>query len=172
MTKLEHHETPRWFPRKVPRFVVEWAREALGDPNWGDPLNFLDQDEGVKFVIASSWLFCPETVEYRGGIFIKRRFSESNVDQWLSEHDIVSTQATVNLTAMWSLFVNADSPAFDDMDERELTAALGECWNGVLKQRYPQHNIVVSVDLDEEDQSSRGPSVTLWSSGYKEAHPA
>ncbi|GAA1089326.1 hypothetical protein [Nocardiopsis composta] len=51
-------------------------------PQEGD----LDQAPALDAAIAASWLFCPETVEHRGGIFLKRRFSSANVDLRPEEH--------------------------------------------------------------------------------------
>jgi hypothetical protein len=154
---------PVWRDRRVPGFAREWERATRGEDVEADPVHYLDQDAGVAFAVAASWLFCPETVEYRGGIFLKRRFSAANVDHWLEDHDLVTTQATVNLTEIWTLFDHAESPVFDDLDELSLVSALGECWYGILRRRYPAHDIRVSVDLDEQGTAPKGPSLTLWS---------
>jgi hypothetical protein len=165
MSNREAPEKPEWKNRDTPAFVKKFSRERYGEGFHADPVDFLDQDAGVAFAVAAAWLFCPETVEYRDGIFLRRRFFPGNVDTWLETHDLTATQVIVNLTEIWALFTNAQSDVFDDQDENALASALAECWYGVIQQRHPDHRIHVSVDLDEEGTSAVGPTVTVWSSG-------
>lgn len=163
---------PVWRERVVPSFIRQWLADVWGACDGVAPEDYLDQAGAPEIVIAASWLFCPETVEYRGGIFLASRFRAENVDMWLDGHDLVRTQATVNLVFIWSLFDNAESPALDAMDEVQLAQAMAECWYGVLVQRYPGHDIRVSQDLDVDESSPKGPSITLWSTGPRaEAEP-
>lgn len=149
---------PRWNERVLPEFVREWALSTMGDDDV-DPIDYLDQEAGPGFAVAAAWLFCPETVEYRGGVFLRRRFTPENVDAWLAEHSLLVTQVTVNLTKLWMVFGGrGDLSAYDD----QLLWALGECWHAVIQRRHPEHRIFVSVDADEEEVSY-GPSITVWS---------
>src|SRR5690606_3377913 len=104
---------PRWTERRVPEYVRKWAERTLGSAEGVDPVDHLDQAPALDAAIAASWLFCPETVEYRGGIFLKRRFSSANVDRRLEEHDLKTTQATVNLQYLGSLFPHVESAESD-----------------------------------------------------------
>lgn len=151
-----------WTDRRYPEFVRAWSWEMLGGADEGDPVDYLAQEGGVEFTIAAAWLFCPDTVEYRGGIFLKKRFIRENVDDWLETTDIISTQSVVNSTKIWSLFGDVESSAFEDESEFQLASAVGECWDGVLSKRYPDRRMRVHVNLDVDEGSSVGPSVTFW----------
>ncbi|MGX1759323.1 hypothetical protein ACWIG5_20805 [Streptomyces lydicus] len=61
---------PAWSGRELPAFFRRWRAD------WKDeelsPDNYLDFEGGLRFVLAAAWLFCPETVDYRGCVFSRR----------------------------------------------------------------------------------------------------
>ncbi|MCT2585399.1 hypothetical protein [Actinophytocola gossypii] len=58
-------ETP-----ELPGFFVEW-RDGFGqDAADFSPLDFVNQEQAVPFVIAARWLFCPDFVEYRDCVVV------------------------------------------------------------------------------------------------------
>ena len=155
---------PAWSERELPAFFRRWRTE------WKDeelaPENYLDFEGGLRFVLAAAWIFCPETVEYRGCVFLKERFSQVNADNWLTSlsGDLVRTEAVVNNVALWDMFRNTPLADEDQLGEElpQLALALGECWQGVLSARHPDREITVEVS-DAED-GSYGPTVTFWTS--------
>ncbi|WP_152522999.1 hypothetical protein [Nocardiopsis potens] len=153
---------PRWSERRIPEYVRKWAERTIGSADGVDPVDYLDQASALDAAIAAAWLFCPETVEYRGGIFLKRRFSSTNVDRWLEEHDLKTTQATVNLQYIGDLYPHVEFAESDDADDIQLLYALAECWYAVCTVRHPGRRIHVSTDEDADGLSPAGPSLTLW----------
>jgi hypothetical protein len=154
---------PAWSERKLPDFFVQW-REEWKDPELC-PENYLDFEGGLRFVLASAWLFSPETVEYRDCIFLKEYFDQETVDGWFATlgDDRERIEAVTNQVNLWSVFTN--TLAKDDEDGLreeipQLATALGECWQGVFSNRYPGQQINVQVS-DEED-GTYGPTVTFW----------
>ncbi|MFD9204793.1 hypothetical protein ACFVZM_00740 [Streptomyces sioyaensis] len=73
---------PAWSERELPAFFRQWRTD------WKDedlsPDNYLDFEGGLRFVLAAAWLFCPETVQYRGCVILKERFSQGTVDDWFT----------------------------------------------------------------------------------------
>ncbi|MFF4502353.1 hypothetical protein [Streptomyces sp. NPDC001401] len=155
---------PVWSERVLPAFFRQWRTE------WKDeelsPANYLDYEGGLRFVLAAAWLFCPETVEYRGCVFLKENFSQDTVDNWFTSlgDNRQRIEAVVNQVRLWDVFINASRTDRDRLGEElpQLALALGECWQGVLSARYPDREITVEVG-DEED-GSYGPTVTFWTS--------
>ncbi|MFI7402756.1 hypothetical protein ACIBW9_20210 [Streptomyces sp. NPDC049541] len=152
---------PAWSERELPAFFRRWRTE------WRDeelsPGDYLDYEGGLRFVLAAAWLFCPETVEYRGGVFLKERFSRGTVDDWFANlgGDRQRIEAVVNHVELWTAFGNTPLTDDDRLGEElpQLALALGECWQGVLSTRHPDREITVAVS-DEED-GSYGPTLTF-----------
>ncbi|MFF7930954.1 hypothetical protein [Streptomyces sp. NPDC007940] len=155
---------PSWTDRKLPAFFTRWRTE------WKDegltPANYLDFEGGLRFVLAAAWLFCPETVEYRGGVFLKERFGQENVDNWFTKlsDDRERVEAVTNQVKLWDTFVNTPLTDDDQLSEElpQLALALGECWQGVLSSRYP--DLEVTVEVSDEEDGTYGPTVTFWTS--------
>ncbi|MFI8232000.1 hypothetical protein ACIGDI_24490 [Streptomyces sp. NPDC085900] len=153
-----------WSERELPAFLRRWRTE------WKDeelsPVHYLDYEGGLRFVLAAAWLFCPETVEYRGCVFLKERFSRAAVDDWFTKpgQERQRVEAVVNHVELWAAFGNTALTDDDRLGEElpQLALALGECWQGVLSARHPHREITVEVS-DEED-GSYGPTVTFWTS--------
>lgn len=155
---------PAWSERELPEFFTRWRAE------WKDegltPANYLDFEGGLRFVLAAAWLFCPETVEYRGAVFLKDRFTRSAIDNWFTtlSGDRERVESVANHVELWDLFTNTPLTDDDHLAEElpQLALALGEAWQAVLTTRYPDREITVRVS-DEED-GAYGPTVTFWTS--------
>ena len=155
---------PSWERRELPRFFVEWRDE------WQQPDlsldNYIDYQGGLPFVVAAAWLFCPETVEYRGAVFLKDRFDEANVDDWFERLSGAAqrVEAMINRLELWGVFTNTDLAGEDSLGDElaQLALAIGECWQGVLSRRHSDRTVTVEVS-DEED-GAYGPTVTFWTS--------
>lgn len=155
---------PAWSDRELPAFFTRWRTD------WKDedlsPDNYLDFEGGLRFVLAAAWLFCPETVEYRGCVFLKERFSQGTVDDWFTNlgDDRRRIEVVVNHVELWGTSGNTPLTDDDRLGEElpQLALALGECWQGVLSARYPDREITVEVSGEED--GSYGPTVTFWTS--------
>ncbi|WP_030324218.1 hypothetical protein [Streptomyces sp. NRRL B-3229] len=155
---------PSWSDRRLPAFFTRWRKD------WNDedltPSHYLDFEGGLRFVLAAAWLFCPETVEYRGAIFLKDRFTRSTVDTWFTtlSGDRQRVESVANHVELWTLFTNTPLTDDDHLAEElpQLALALGETWQALLTTRYPGREIKVEV-TDEED-GAYGPTVTFWTS--------
>lgn len=153
---------PPWPARKLPRFFLDWRDQWLGPAvETMTPLDYIDEQKAFPYVVAAAWLFCPETVEYRGCIFLKDRFAKANADIWFGEFngDQAKVEAMVNQTKLYDVFANSDLDDHDD-DLATLALAIGECWQGILAARYPERK--VTVEVSGEDDGSYGPAVTFW----------
>ncbi|MFE7311894.1 hypothetical protein ACFU7T_02075 [Streptomyces sp. NPDC057555] len=155
---------PSWSERELPAFFRRW-RTDWKDENLS-PDDYLDFEGGLRFVLAAAWLFCPETVEYRGCVFLKEHFGQDTVDDWFTnlEGDRRRIETVVNHVELWGIFSNTPLADGDRLGEElpQLALALGECWQGLLSARYRDREITVEVS-DEED-GSYGPTVTFWTS--------
>ncbi|WP_328382329.1 hypothetical protein OHS81_03545 [Streptomyces sp. NBC_00400] len=155
---------PAWSERELPAFFRRWRTD------WRDeelsPDNYVDFEGGLRVVLAAAWLFCPETVDYRGCVFLKENFRQGIVDDWFTnlEGDRRRIELVVNHVELWAMFSNTPLADSDQLGEElpQLALALGECWQGVLSARYPDREITVEVS-DEED-GSYGPTVAFWTS--------
>lgn len=152
-------------PREFPRFLDEW-REVNGEDF--TPLDYLTQPEAVTFVIASQWLFVPDLVEYRGGVFKvqqPRGFTERKraiLDDWFDhlEGDTPAVERISNQVTLWDQFGASDLESLD-MDLDQLAASIGRAWEGVLKVQFPGREFIVEVR--DGDEGTYGPQVTFFS---------
>jgi hypothetical protein len=124
------------------------------------PLDYLDHEEAFSYVVASAWLFCPETAEYRGCVFLKDRFDQERIDEWFRNlsDDPAQVEAMVNQTRLYDLFASCDGEQDDDL--KALARGIGECWQGILLARYPGRGLTVEVSGDQD--GSHGPTITFW----------
>lgn len=151
---------PRQTGRERPEFVEQWSTEFTGSASRLSPIDYLNSDEGYRAVACAAWLFCPETVEYRGGIFLAERFQAGNVDQWLERLAMGQVEDVVNESRLFDLFGNADVDAYGAALAHQVAVAIGECWQGVLAGRFPDRD--VTVEVRDDDDGAYGPSVTFW----------
>lgn len=158
---------------ELPGFFVEW-RDGFG-PDAADfsPLDFINQEPAVPFVIAARWLFCPDFAEYRDCVIvIKNRAAGANepglaqhdeaiVDDWFTAlgADRAAVEAKVNLLNVAGLFASVDTTPFES-DLAGLAHSIAECWRGLLAVRYPDRRFTVEV---YDDESGAGPELTFFS---------
>jgi hypothetical protein len=154
---------PRWTERELPGFFTDWRLKWSGPSAHAlTPSDYLDEQKAFPYVVAAAWIFCPETVEYRGCIFLTERFEPDNADTWF-EHfngDQENVEAMVNQTQLFDTFSNTDLAGHEN-DLASLALAMGECWQGILAVRYPGRGVTVEVSGD--DDGAEGPTVTFWS---------
>lgn len=147
--------------RTFPSFLTPW-RELNGD-DFG-PIDYLNQPEAIPFVVASQWLFAPEVGMYRGCAIHADRIDgdvDPVVDQWLNElnGDISRTESICNLVTLYDVFLACDTEQYED-DLSQLAQTIAQCWDALLKTKFPDREFVVEVyDTDE----SYGPQVTFYS---------
>lgn len=155
-------QRPKLGERERPGFVEEWSTKFTGSPSHLTPVDYLDSDEGYRATACATWLFCPETVEYRGGVFLAERFTAGNADDWIDHFDGSVDQAedVVNETRLFDLFGYANIDAYGIGLAHQVAVAIGECWQGVLERRFPDRDVIVEVR--DEDDDAYGPSVTFW----------
>ena len=153
---------PQLGERGRPGFVEEWSTGFTGSADRLGPVDYLNSDDGYRAVVCATWLFCPETVEYRGGVFLLERFEADNVDDWLGRLDGAVDQAedVVNETRLFDLFGNADIDTYGTGLARQVATAVGECWQGILERRFPGRS--VTVEVRDDDDGAYGPSLTFW----------
>jgi hypothetical protein len=149
-------------PRKFPRFLDEW-REANGEGF--TPLSYLNQPDAVPFVIAAQWLFSPDFVEFRGGIFrteLPQGLTEDTraiLDQWFDKFDgdVTKVERIANQLTLWDLFAVADVEPHDE-ELQQLARSIGRSWNALLKAEFSDRNFIVDVN---DENGSYGPQVTF-----------
>jgi len=150
-------------PERFPEFLDEW-RDVNGDDY--TPLSYLDSGpDGLSFVVVAQWLFAPDFVEYRGGVFrteLPRGLGDKGrevLDDWFAHFsgDVSKVEGKGNLLILWDLFSEAD--AHDD-DLAQLAQTLERLWRLQLKDQFPDREFTFEV-LDGSD--SYGPQVTFYS---------
>jgi hypothetical protein len=150
-------------PEKFPEFLAEW-REVNGEEF--TPVAYLHQPEAVRFVIAAQWLYVPDFVEYRGGIFraelplglTDRR--RKNLDGWFDKFngDIPKVENVGNMLSLWGSLLSSDTDQFDE-DLSQLARTLARAWDALLRVEFPDRAFQVEVYDDDEE----GPQVTFFS---------
>jgi hypothetical protein len=149
-------------PDKFPDFLTEW-REANGEDF--TPISYLYQPDGTPFVIAAQWLYVPDFVEYRGGIFrteLPRGLSDGkrrNLDEWFNvfNGDIPKVENVGNLLSLWGSLLARDTDQFDE-DLSQLAKTLARAWDALLRVEFPDRAFQVEV-YDDDDE---GPQVTFF----------
>lgn len=152
-------EFPAWNQRSTPGFVERW-RADFGGSDSLTPTAYIDNENAYPFIVAAAWLFCPETFDYRGGVFLAEARRDT-IDHWMAyfSGDIRRTESMVNQTHMFDVFTNVDVDSYGESNVLQLAYALGECWQGILLRRYPDRDIAVTVTDDAD--GAYGPTVTF-----------
>jgi len=155
-------------PRRpvLPRFFVEWRQDFEGGEDL-EPLDYVDFNNGVPFVLTAQWLFCPRFVEYRGCVIricdprgVLADAQKKAIDGWFDhfDGDISQIEAKANLLSLWDVFSNSDlTPYCGDLSE--LARSIAQCWKGLLATRFRDRPFQVEV---HDDDSSYGPEVTFF----------
>lgn len=153
---------------KFPDFLTEW-REINGEDF--TPIAYLGQPDAFPFVVATQWLYAPDFVEYRGGIFraelplgiqgIKRDI----LDSWFKafDGDILKAEQAGNMLNLWGSLNSPDTDQFDDDnfydDLMQLATTLGRAWDALLRVEFPDR----CFQVDVYDHPDDGPQVTFYS---------
>lgn len=153
-------------PAKFPEFLAEWC-EVNGEGF--TPLSYLNQQVAVPFVVATQWLYVPDFVEYRGGVFraeLPRGLSKEDrktLDGWFDKFggNIQAAEKAGNVLTMWDLFIACDNDEYDE-DLSQLSRTLARAWDALLRVEFPDRAFQVEVYDDDEE----GPRVTFFSGAY------
>lgn len=180
MTEETPHSTPHT-ERTIPKFFVEW-RDRLGpDARDWSPIDFINQESAVPFVMAARWLFCPDFFEYRDCVFVVKNTAPSTNDPHLTEHDKAiiddwfrvlrndraAVESKTNLLNVAALFASVDIAPFEN-DLLGLARSIAECWQGLLMVRFPDRRFTVEV---YDDGSDSGPELTFHSEHRTRVEP-
>lgn len=156
-------------PDSFPGFLDE-LREING-PDF-TPLDYINTDVGIPYVIAAQWLYVPDFVEYRGGLFrteLPQGKGEENLrilDQWYDKHNgnISKVERITNLLTFWDLFVGHDTEPYEE-DLSQLARTVARSWDALLRAEFPDRPFRVEV----YDNDWYGPQVTFFSVPAPEA---
>jgi hypothetical protein len=140
--------------RKLPQFEGWMADGDL------DPRTFILSTVTVAEAAATSLLFWPEFVEYRGCVFLKFVFDEGAVENWFTElnGDGKAVESVANHVHLWDFFA-----ARTDAENGvlvQLASRLSEMWNAALLLAFPDRRFVVAVSRESDDY---GPTVSFRS---------
>jgi hypothetical protein len=149
--------------RRFPGFLDEW-REVNGEDF--TPISYLNQPDGLSFVIAAQWLFAPDFAEYRSGIFrteLPRGLSENDrkvLDDWHTEFngDVPKVEKIANLLTFNDAFTACDLAPYEE-DLPQLARAVARSWDAQLRVEFPDRVFQVEV---YDDAASYGPQVTFF----------
>ncbi len=134
--------------RAVPAFFADWRSDWT--PGHFVPLDYLNQPESLRVVLMAQWLFCPQFVEYRGGVYLADRFTESTIDNWMRRTDLTvpAVEEVVNRVKLWDVFGDVD---MDDLTPslEDLACSIAVCWKGVLAEAFPGRAFVVRSETEE-----------------------
>ncbi|MQA87555.1 MAG: hypothetical protein GEV03_23760 [Streptosporangiales bacterium] len=153
--------------RALPRFFTEWRALFGDDAADFTPIDYLNQQEGLPFVIAAQWLFCPTFTKYRDCVVIVKDLDgglsdgeKKVIDDWLEvfDGDTSKTETKKNLLILSDIFTSFDTEPYEE-DLSRLARTLARCWQGLLKLEYPERDLVVEV---YDDEWSYGPEVTFY----------
>ncbi|MER6988202.1 hypothetical protein ABT337_01995 [Saccharopolyspora hirsuta] len=154
---------PKVGNRPFPGFLAAW-QEANGPEL--TPLDHLGRGGGIEFVLAAQWLFCPNFIEHRGGVFRSELPAESsgsrrrNIDTWFSgrEDRVDLVEFHANTTTLWDVFTNDDTTGYEE-DLSQLACTIAECWRALLARQFPERQFAVEV---RDDENSYGPQITFY----------
>lgn len=167
--------TSRDDERKFPHFVTEW-QPVEGDSTF-TPLDYLGAEDCIEATIAAQWLFCPEFLEYRGGVFFSKYPESSSgerkasLDAWISgrEDQMSVAERNANLVTLPDVFSGSDTEPYEE-DLSQLARSIAECWRALLKMRFPDREFTVEVFDDWDDPYD--PKITFYSARTNGAQAA
>jgi hypothetical protein len=152
--------------RGFPEFVYDRDVNEVPDGNYA--LDYLDSASGLRCSIAAQWLFVPEFVEYRGGVFftdVPAGFSQGRrktLDGWFEKYEGLAApvEKIGNWLILWFQF-GSDRELMMELDSElvQLGRTIRDCWDALLRVRYPDRRFEV-VFTDDDDH---GPQVTFHS---------
>jgi hypothetical protein len=148
--------------RRLPAFLDEW-RHVNGVHF--TPIDYLNQQAAVPFVIATGWLFAPDFLEYRGGVFrgeLPRgltRQDQDTIDKWFErlDGDVAQVERIANQLTLYDTFAACDLASYEN-DLPTLAHTIARSWRGLLQAEFPDRSFKVEV---VDDHQSYGPQVTF-----------
>jgi len=125
-----------------------------------DPRTFILSTVTVAEAAATSLLFWPDFIEYRGCVFLKFVFDEGAVENWFNElnGDGKTVESVANHVHLWDVFA-AKTDAENGV-LAQLASRLSEMWNAALRLAFPDRQFVVTVSSEADDY---GPTVSFRS---------
>jgi hypothetical protein len=150
--------------RRFPEFLDRW-REANGEDF--TPIAYLSQREGPPFAIAAQWLFVPDFVSYRGGIFrteLPRGLGErerEHLDQSYAKFDgdVSEVEKIGNLLTLYDNFAPSELTPRKDEDLSQLARSIARSWDALLRVEFHDRTFQVTVS---DDERSYGPQITFF----------
>lgn len=148
--------------RRFPGFLEEWR--LIGAKNF-TPMVLLEDPAGFPFVVSAQWLYVPDFVEYRGGVFSVEspqgltEARRKTLDDWFTHyHGAVSSVERIgNLIEFWEFFRQSVVKDFDE-EIAQTARSVRDSWDALLKSRFPEREFVVEF-LDDNET---GPRVTFF----------
>jgi hypothetical protein len=130
--------------------------------NWSDPepmdeLEYLNFNIHPEDILMTGFLFFPELVEHKGGIFLQRNFN--NDPEKLPSFDTVSKlEYEINKVWLFDLFGHAEPGENDEKTFLSLGQLLKHAWTSHLLVTYPEKSFDVELIVDEKNY---GPILTF-----------
>jgi hypothetical protein len=151
-------DTERFDPFEL-RELAAW-RNANGDRF--TVFDFVGVAVSPTVAIALAELFWPRFVEVEGCVLIAERYDPANFRAWWQslEGDIPRVEWVINHLHLWDLFPTGDDPALD-RGLQSLAQIIARCWEGALRQAFPDRQFMIEVTDAAEDY---GPTVAFSSS--------
>ena len=146
---------------RVPSFLVE-LRAKYGEGYTA--INYLGGLDALSYVMAAQWLYIPDFMAYRGGVFrtalpvglTERR--RKNLDDWFDHYEgtVASVELMGNSLELWDT-LGIDDPIPLDQDLIDLGKTLASVWLAILECSFPG----LSIRMQFEDDDDSGPQVSF-----------
>lgn len=133
------------------------------------PVTYLNQPDSITFLIAAQWLYAPDFVSYRSGVFHTElpdglsKGKRAAIDQWIISYggDIPRVERAANTIVLWDFFGILDITPFE-REVDQLAATLARVWRALLQAELPDRSFRVESYAAEEDDMDT-PMVTFFS---------
>lgn len=142
----------------LPKKLMDWG-EKCSPPLENPHIAQINWERTPIEIMSVGRFLLPDFVEYEGGIFLKTRFKEKRVSEWLEKlNDVSEVEKIINHTHIYDVFLYAK----DATDEEYLQVAklLQRSWTIALATVFP--NKMFDVTLHNSDQDY-GPIVSFYS---------
>lgn len=134
------------------------VRAMLGDGRF-DPRGFMMATTTVAQAFVFLDLVWPDFVEYRGCIFLKWAFDQSNADTWFDElGDGRAVEGAVNHLHLWDVFSLRGQEDYSAASA--LAGRLLQTWKAALTNAFPHREFDVILTDDPDDY---GPTLSFRS---------
>ncbi|MEA5509507.1 hypothetical protein VB715_07000 [Crocosphaera sp. UHCC 0190] len=114
------------------------------------PWDYLFRASRAEVAIILATLFCPEFIEYDGGIFLAEAFDQAIYQQWKQQlgNDIKAIEKVMNHQHIDDLFSGSNRVGINNLCY--LGQAIRQMWENHLKLVYPHLRFVVCCEHDED----------------------